>query len=107
MDFDLKSSFNDEKNRWEISLTGEIDIYNSSAFKLKVGELLQEKCADVEIDCTSLEYIDSTGLGALVSILKMVKQEGHNVSLSNVKPSVHKLFKITDLDKVFMIGEVE
>lgn len=107
MDFGLNSNFDGEKNRWEVSLEGEIDIYNSAAFKEKVGELLKERCANVNIDCTNLEYIDSTGLGALVSILKLVKQEGNNVSLSNVKPSVHKLFQITDLDKVFMIGEVE
>lgn len=107
MDFCLNSSFDDTKKYWNIAIEGEIDIYNSNDFKKELSELIQNNPKDLHISCEKLEYIDSTGLGALVSILKKVKQYDGDIYLSNLKPNVAKLFKITDLNKVFIVeGEV-
>lgn len=106
MDFKFTHKFNESQNQWDISIEGEVDIYNSSQLKGKLYEMLDEKSVDLYIDCKDLEYIDSTGLGSLVSVLKKVKQFNGNIHLSNLKPSVAKVFKITDLNKVFMIEGV-
>lgn len=103
MEYVIVSNFNEEKNCWEVSLAGEIDIYSSSNFKIAMHDLLGKKLADVYIDCKELDYIDSTGLGALVSIVKFQKTNNNNVHLINLKPSVLRLFKLTDLDRVFII----
>jgi anti-sigma B factor antagonist len=50
-----------------------------------------------------LEYIDSTGLGILIGALKRLKQEDKDIIISNIRPNVGKLLKITGLDKVFII----
>lgn len=106
MEFSIVSHFDEEKNAWLIKAQGEIDIYNSREFKSTLAGLLDEKNTDVIIDCRELEYIDSTGLGALVGILKILKREDNNLHLRNLRSGIHKLFKITDLDKVFVIDEV-
>ena len=103
MNFKIRHKFNELRNQWHISIEGEIDIYNSEQLKRKLYELLEEKQADLYINCKDLEYIDSTGLGALVSVLKKVKQFNGNIHLSQLKPNVAKIFKITDLNKVFLI----
>jgi len=103
MDFAINSSFNDTQKHWDISIEGEIDIYNSNNFKKELSELIQSNPTDVYVNCEKLEYIDSTGLGALVSILKKVKQYNGDIHLFNLKANVAKLFKITDLNKVFII----
>jgi len=103
MDYILNYNFNETGNIWDIIIKGEIDIYNSTQLKEKLSSLVQDKPIDLHINCSQLEYIDSTGLGALVAILKKAKQNNLNVTLSNLKPNVAKLFKITNLDKVFII----
>ena len=103
MDYILNYNFNEAGNIWDIIIKGEIDIYNSTQLKEKLSSLVQDKPIDLHINCSQLEYIDSTGLGALVAILKKAKQNNLNVTLSNLKPNVAKLFKITNLDKVFII----
>ncbi|HPT76291.1 MAG TPA: STAS domain-containing protein [Defluviitaleaceae bacterium] len=103
MDFEFVHRLDKAKNQWNISIQGEIDIYNSSLLKDKLYELLEQEKADLYIDCEGLEYIDSTGLGSLVSVLKKVKQFKGNIHLSNLKPNIAKIFKITDLNKVFVI----
>ena len=103
MDFELDKAF--DGNAWQVSLQGEIDIYNSADLKAQLSALMDEHKADVCIDCKNLEYIDSTGLGALVGALKHVKSHDKELRLSYVKPNILKLFKITNLNKAFIIEE--
>ena len=101
MDFQIESKQASEN--WQVSLQGEIDIFNSPELKKSLNELITKEKLDIYVDCKNLEYIDSTGLGALVGVLKNVKSHGKEIYLSNVKPSILKLFRITNLDKVFIM----
>ena len=104
MEHNITSKF--DGGTWHVKLQGEVDIYNAAEIKKGLHELLDEHNADMSIDCLKLEYIDSTGLGALVAVLKKVKEANNKMYLTNVKPAALKLFEITDLDKVFIINEV-
>lgn len=103
MDFLLESECNEKDNCWIINVSGEIDLFNSAEFKKTLLELLDKQNLNVKINCKNLSYIDSTGLGALIAVLKKSKEFGGEIYLQNVKPSLSKLFKITNLDKVFII----
>jgi len=105
MDFKLTADFNTAQNRWEAKLSGEVDIYGSADFKTELAALTEKKEANLYIDCSNLEFIDSTGLGSLVAVLKRVKQYSGSISLAGLQPAVLKLFKITNLDRVFEIAE--
>jgi len=107
MNYELQSAYDEAENKWDVTVSGEIDIYNSEAFKGELYKLFETHESSVFIDCENLKYIDSTGLGTLVSVLKRVKQFEGSVHLSKLKPNVKKVFKITDLNKVFEIeGDV-
>ena len=107
MDYVLDSVFDQEKKCWSVSIVGEIDIFNSAEMKKSLTDLINQKNTDIVLDCKYLDYIDSTALGALVGVLKNVKSYGGSIYLRNIKPSLSKLFKITNLDKVFIMeGEV-
>lgn len=103
MDLAIEKTYNG--NNWQVKVCGEVDIVNSADFKNQLTDLMEEHAADIHLDCTKLEYIDSTGLGALVGVLKHTKSHGKEVRLSFVKPNILKLFRITNLDKVFIIKE--
>ncbi len=103
MEILIDSSFDDAKNSWQVKIVGEVDLFNSSQMKQKLLSLIDQKPANFIIDCKSLDYIDSTALGALVGVLKNTKSYGCDISLINVKPNIEKLFKITNLNKVFKI----
>jgi anti-sigma B factor antagonist len=101
MDYEMSSEYNEAKKLWEIKASGEIDIFNSGEFKEEVSALIKEKPADVCIDCGSLKYIDSTGLGAMVALLKAVREYGGRMTLKNVGSNMQRLLQITSLDKSF------
>lgn len=80
-----------------------MDIYTSDIFKEQAIKSFEEKEADLLINGEKLNYIDSTGLGALIGILKMLQKSDHKIYLTNIKPNIRKLFDITELDKLFTI----
>jgi anti-sigma B factor antagonist len=104
MDYGVKSSYDEERRCWRVKVNGEVDIYNYAAFKEQLIQLTKEVPADLRIDCSDLTYIDSTGLGALVAVLKNVKEFGGTIYLARIQPNIEKLLKITSLNKVFTIG---
>lgn len=106
MDFIMSHHFDQDKRCWEVALSGEIDIFNSTEFKNQLLELLAQNPGDLVLDCDKLEYIDSTALGVLVTVLKHVKSSGGQMHLKKIRPNLTKLFKITSLDKVFIIEGV-
>ena len=101
MELVIDSDFDSSSNSWLVKINGEVDLFNSNDMKSKLLSLLSQKQANLIIECGGLEYIDSTALGALVAVLKNAKEYGCDVVLENVKPNIEKLFRITNLDKVF------
>lgn len=107
MSLDIEMSFNEKEKRWIFRPIGEIDIYTSPEFKSRVLEAFGTRESDILIDCTDLEYVDSTGLGVLIYILKELKEKKYKIYLENVKANIKKLLDITKLDKMFIIrGEI-
>lgn len=106
MDIIISHRFDEDKRCWDVAVGGEIDIFNSADFKNSLLEMLAQHPGDLTLDCDKLEYIDSTALGALVTVLKHVKSNGGQMYLKKIRPNLTKLFKITNLDKVFIIEGV-
>lgn len=105
MGLQINKNFDEKLNHWKVVPIGEIDIYTSEDFKDILLKLIEEKNIDIKIIGTSLDYIDSTGLGVLISVLKQMKEQGTTIIISDIKPSIKKLLELTSLDKVFTIEE--
>jgi anti-sigma B factor antagonist len=102
--FELKIGEYDGKRK-VIYLIGEIDIYSAPDFKDSLYGAIGDCKEDVVLECSELTYIDSMGLGIMVAVLKRIRQNECNVYINGVKPNVRKLFKITGLDKAFIMEE--
>ncbi|WP_459541259.1 STAS domain-containing protein [Parvimonas micra] len=86
-----------------VDLQGDLDINSNKEFKEKVNSVQGVK--KIIVNCENLSYIDSTGLGAFISIYKHIKEKGEKLVITGLKPHIKKIFLITDLDKVFEIEE--
>ena len=84
-----------------VDLQGDLDINSNKEFKEKVNSVQGIK--KIIVNCENLSYIDSTGLGASISIYKNIKEKGEKLVITGLKPHIKKIFLITDLDKVFEI----
>ena len=87
--------------KYVATLEGELD----TAAAVEVEEILKTLYTsdgkDVIIDCTNLEYIASSGLRILISILKGAKAAGSRVVIRNVNDDIKNVFKLTGFISIF------
>lgn len=86
-----------------VTLAGEVDVYTAPALKEKLVSLIEGGCANVLIDMRDVGFIDSSGLGVLVSALRRAREREGTVRIVCTRESILKIFRITGLDKVFPI----
>jgi anti-sigma B factor antagonist len=79
-----------------------MDARSAPEFKEKVGALIKAGNRWIALDLSEVDFIDSSGLGALVSILKQLGGQGE-ITIGGVRETVASLFKLTRLDKVFQM----
>ena len=101
MSVNIKSHL--DSNFWNINMNGELDVAGADKVKEHLNELIEKKPIDIKIDCTDLEYIDSTGLGVLIGVLKRLKVNEKDIYILNPRKNVKKIFDITGLDKIFKV----
>lgn len=70
-------------------------------FRNRVNEFSQEN-SNIILDFSNTNFIDSSGLGAVVSVLKVIGRNG-KLALSNIKDTVMQTFTRTRMDKIFAI----
>ena len=102
--FDKKIETNDDTQT--IKLIGDLDVYSEDDFRSFIDEEIDTN-KDLIIDLEELEYLDSTGLGSFISLLKLTRDEEKEITVKNLKKNIKKVFKITDLDKLFNLGDDE
>jgi len=90
-----------EENVCTVFLSGELDLSVAPDFRLVMEPLVGDAELDLIINLKELKYIDSTGIGILLSILKA--RHGMNVkfTVEEVPPQIQKLFDMTGIAKFF------
>lgn len=101
----IEAKYDPNTDELTASLKGDIDIYAAPELKEKLATMIETHKSDIVIDCKDLNYIDSTGLGALVALLKRAKDYDKGIRIINIKPYIRKLFTITGLEKIFSMEE--
>jgi anti-sigma B factor antagonist len=92
-------------NNFIMDIPKDFTVDEVAAFRTKTNKLIEEGNKNFTFNFSQCNFIDSTGLGALVSIYKKCTEKGGSVKLKSLKPEVEKLFKLTRLDKVFEIQQ--
>ena len=79
-----------------------IDAAGAIQFKERMRELIAEPSDRVILDMSNVGFLDSSGLGAVVSVMKVLGPI-RRLELSGLTPTVEKVFRLTRMDSVFII----
>lgn len=93
-----------EEDKSIVYLSGEIDVYTAPKLKEALLPLSQQEDHVVEVYLDEVNYMDSTGLGIFIGILKSTKEKNSSLKLVNLQERVHRLFKITGLHEIMDIN---
>ena len=101
----MKTKIEEIDGKYVATLEGEMDTAAAMEVEEILKPLYQSNGKDVIIDCTNLEYIASSGLRILISILKGAKVSGSKVIMRNMNDDIKNVFKLTGFINLFDFEE--
>jgi len=87
----------------DVALTGVLDIETAEQFRDQATRLVEDGFTNLSIDLDHLQYMDSSGLSALVGLLRTVKPLGGHLRLRNAQPIVRGIIELTRLDQILAL----
>lgn len=88
-------------------LNGRLDLASGTELKDEIKKLFGENKSMFHLNLNDVEFINSSGLGSLVSIMKEVRLHKGRLTLSNMASYVKEIFEITQLSHIFEIFDTE
>ena len=98
---DLRMELEDRDGVPVLHVFGEVDVSTAPRLRQQLVEIAAAGDASAVVDLDPVEFLDSTGLGVLVSGLKRFRTQGGDLFLVCTQRRVLKVFEITGLTKVF------
>ena len=86
-----------------VGVDGQLIVGNRQDLKQKVLDAVESGARGFVIDFTRTGYIDSSGLGVLVSLSKKIREQGGELRLAGLNADLQTLFELTKLDTLFSI----
>jgi len=79
-----------------------LDANIAPDLKQVVGDIIDDGTSRIMLDLESVEFMDSSGLGAVISSFKLTGQKGDFV-ICNLNEAVREIFTLTHMDRLFEI----
>jgi len=89
------------ERRAVLAVSGRLNAVTVPVLKARIKELVGLGRVELVCDLTGVGFLDSSGLAALVTGLKAVRERDGFLRLSGMNEQVAKIFKLTMLDRVF------
>ncbi len=87
-----------------VFVRGEVDAFTAPQLKDQLVPLAEVKDSHLVIDLAEVSYIDSTGLGVFIGVLKSTRKHNGNLRLVGLNERVKRLFTITGLHEIIAIS---
>jgi len=81
-----------------LALAGDLDVAVTALVDASVRELLRDGLRTVVVDLTALTFCDSTGLSALLSVSRTVREAGGRAAFAGAAGAVRRLFDLMAVD---------
>jgi anti-sigma B factor antagonist len=96
---ELRTDVSEVKGWTIVTVHGEIDVATSPTMRERLIDLVNDGATRLVLDLEAVDFLDSTGLGTIVSLLKRVRTHGGDLRLVCTEARIRRLFEITGLEK--------
>lgn len=100
----MKIDINKEDDKTEVLVSGEIDAYTAPKLREALIPLAEEENPQITVNLKNVSYMDSTGLGVFVGLLKTVRKNNGKLHLVELTDRLERLFSITGLSDIIDIS---
>ena len=96
-------SFLTDRDTLHLSALRELNAATATLVRDDVRLRFTQELKNIDVHCEALEFLDSSGLGALISMQKLVAQRGGMLRLLHPRPSIMQVLELTRLHRLFDI----
>ncbi len=100
----MKSSIQRGADQTTLRVEGELDALSAPTLRPDIDTIANENPKLVVVDLSHLRMIDSSGVGAIVSLYKRMRASGAEFKLEGLNGQPLAIFRVLKLDRVFQIG---
>ncbi len=100
----MQCQVQEEGNTTVISLSGSVDVTSALELRSVVQGLLKEG-ANILVDLSEVNFLDSSGLSVFVKAYQISQKVGAQIALTNPQPSVREVFRLTGFEKLLNIAD--
>ena len=86
-----------------LRIEGVLDAVTAPEIRPTIDALIAEQRPSISVDLAALRLIDSSGVGAIVSLFKRAKAYGGSVTVAGLKDQPLAIFRLLRLDRVFSL----
>ena len=90
---------------WAVAVGGELDLYTAPEVRDELAAL-PEDAGDVVVDLTTMTFVDSAGIAALLVAARRLRACGGTMTLVVDDPRVLRVLEVTGLDRYFEVRRV-
>lgn len=88
-----------------IDVGSQLVATNRQDLRTTISDEMERGTRQFRLDCSRTGFMDSSGLGVLVSLSKQVRERGGELRIANLNHDLRLLFKLTKLDMLFNLDE--
>jgi anti-sigma B factor antagonist len=101
----MKFEISSKDGATHLRIEGQLDAVSVSDIRPDLEKLVAARPPVVDVDLTLLRMVDSSGIGALVSLYKRVRAQGGSVVIKGVRDQPLAIFRLLRLDKIMLRPE--
>ncbi|MBU8880531.1 anti-sigma factor antagonist [Bacillus sp. FJAT-29790] len=100
----IKVDKNHNNEETFVFVAGEIDAFTAPKLREELLPLAEGQNKSLIVSLKDVSYIDSTGLGVFIGLIKLVKKNDGELKLVNLSGRLERLFQITGLSNIIDIS---
>jgi len=100
----MKLTLLEEPSGKVMAIAGPVTLDNCHLLLKQGKHLVSEGYFDLILDFASVDFIDSAGMGTLISLSKLVKESGGSFQLRNLSDNIRRVLSLARLDRFFGIN---
>ncbi len=92
-----------------VKVAGELDLHTADNLKKKIVKKLEQnnKLNNIVLDLNNIKFIDSSGLGAILSLYKKLKAQQGKIAVINLSQQVKRIFNLSGVLKLLVVAKTK